>query len=335
MLLESCVSQPECNSDTRSHCKAWLEQLLAEIPTVILDAKEQHATAGEVAVVPDSVAIDGERVTDAEVLAGHKEHELDPGEHTFVFRRAGAQDVTLKRDIRASRDSKRIAVPVLFRPLPVSIRFDVKERQSRGDMIPVVPEAILIDGAPVRHREAMAGIAPYEVAPGKHTFVFMRAGSAPVSVEQEIAASPSSPIVISARFEATRKPEVAPSATVVEPAPEPKRSGTSWGAIGLGTAAVGAVGLGLGVYFGAKAMSLQNDAKCPENKCGADGDPSVLRDAKSAANVSTALFVAGGILGIGGLAILLLSPSPSSAATVRLRSVASGEVAGAVLEGAF
>jgi hypothetical protein len=85
---------------------------------------------------------------------------------------------------------------------------------------------------------------------------------------------------------------------------------------GLAVAGLGVVALGIGGAFGIVAIQKQSAAGCPNNVCGPSGNPQTLRDAVTAANVSTWLFVGGGVLAAGGVALWLLAPpaSPGSAA---------------------
>lgn len=309
VVLKSCVSQPECAPESRSDCEKWLSDVLEEIPTIVLDAKEQAANGTFSIVVPDSVTIDGEAITNPQVLAGDKDYEVDPGNHTFVFRRAGFPDVTVTQDLRASRASKKIAIPAVFRALPISVTFDVKERRAKGDDVAIAVDSILVDGVPVKNGNAVAGAAPYDVPPGKHTFVFMRAGSAPVSVERELTSAAGSKIVLSVRFaEKATPPSVSPPPAIEPPPDEAPSSARSWVLGSTGVVAFG--GLAVGTIFGIKAISKNSDAGC-------DGDdfcdrPDARRDAQSAGSVSTAGFVVGGVGAAAFLATLLFWPSSST-----------------------
>jgi serine/threonine-protein kinase len=91
---------------------------------------------------------------------------------------------------------------------------------------------------------------------------------------------------------------------------------------GLITAGLGVVGLSVGAAFGFDAIAKKNSAQtsgCSGAACSA-GAASVRDGARSSANVSTALFAAGGALAAGGLALWLFIPhgsaGPSMAALV-------------------
>jgi hypothetical protein len=106
-------------------------------------------------------------------------------------------------------------------------------------------------------------------------------------------------------------PVVAVPVTVVVPAAQ----SSSWRIAGLVTAGVGVAALGVGSAFGIVAMNQRNDAGCPGNVCPDEGGASTLRGAKSSANVSTALFIAGGALLGGGLTVWWLSRKSGGART--------------------
>ena len=99
---------------------------------------------------------------------------------------------------------------------------------------------------------------------------------------------------------------VAPPVARVPPEPAPAAS-SPWRTVGLATAGAGVVALGVGTAFGVVAMNHRNSAGCPGNVCPDDGSASTLRGAKGSADVATALFIAGGALVGGGLAVWWLS----------------------------
>ena len=111
--------------------------------------------------------------------------------------------------------------------------------------------------------------------------------------------------------------------------------------VGLATAGVGVVALGVGTYFGFRAMSKNDDSKphCSPNDetlCNAEG-VALRDDAFSAANTATGFFIAGGALAATGLVVFLTAPSsPDKAATApALRFVASGSSAKLSFGGAW
>jgi hypothetical protein len=82
--------------------------------------------------------------------------------------------------------------------------------------------------------------------------------------------------------------------------------------VGLVTAGLGVVGLGVGTVFGISAMGDKNDAHCTSNNvCSSQTDAQKLKDAGSAAGLSTIMFIAGGVLAAGGITLFAVAPSSS------------------------
>lgn len=79
---------------------------------------------------------------------------------------------------------------------------------------------------------------------------------------------------------------------------------------GITLASVGVVGLGVGTAFGIIAMGKKSDVDelCPDDTCATPEGITLNDEAKTAGNVSTAAFIAGGALVVGGL-VLWLVPS--------------------------
>ncbi len=80
----------------------------------------------------------------------------------------------------------------------------------------------------------------------------------------------------------------------------------------------------LGAFFGPTAAHEQSTAHCPDNKCTQpNSDREALVEAKDAGNLSTAFFIAGGVLTAGGLTMFFPSPagapSPGGAGTKSAR----------------
>jgi hypothetical protein len=101
---------------------------------------------------------------------------------------------------------------------------------------------------------------------------------------------------------------------------------------GLVTAGLGVVGLGVGGVFGLSAMGDKNDSHCTSsNVCSSSADAQKLKDAGSAATMSTIFFIAGGVLAAGGITLFAVAPSSSVqvAPTVGLGS------AGLTVQGGF
>jgi hypothetical protein len=80
--------------------------------------------------------------------------------------------------------------------------------------------------------------------------------------------------------------------------------------IGIVTAGLGVVGLGLGTVFGVEASSKKGSAGCDSNSvCPTTTALNTLSSAQSAGNVSTGFFVVGAVLAAGGIMMWALAPS--------------------------
>ncbi|MGD0524228.1 MAG: hypothetical protein ABSE49_03735 [Polyangiaceae bacterium] len=151
---------------------------------------------------------------------------------------------------------------------------------------------------------------PFAVEPGPHALQASAPRKTTWSTTVETKADGATTAVTIPRLEdLPAPPPVAPPPprdAVIVPAPLPPSPGP-WRTTGLVTAGAGVVAAAFGAAFGVVAMNQRNDAGCPENVCPNEGSASTLRGAKSSADVSTALFIAGGVLVGGGLTLWWLS----------------------------
>jgi hypothetical protein len=114
-------------------------------------------------------------------------------------------------------------------------------------------------------------------------------------------------------------PRVAPGA----PPPPPAGFWTGLRIGGVVAGGVGLVGLGVGAAFGATALSKKSasnaDGHCVVNKCDATGSAD-RASGLSAATVSTAMFVAGGVVLAGGITMIAVGgPAKSKGPEAALR----------------
>lgn len=185
---------------------------------------------------------------------------------------------------------------------------------------------VAMDGVPIAER--LDG-SPFAVDAGAHTFTFTRDAAAPIEVKAVVQPRQKN-IEVRATFS---KAGAAPAPPTAEPDRTPSSSKRVLPIVGLVVAGAGVVGLGLGTFFGLTAAQKQSDAHCPDNKCTQpNSDREALVDAKDAGNLSTAFFIAGGVLTAGGLAIFFLSPRAGSK-SARLRPSFGSNGASVVLEG--
>jgi hypothetical protein len=107
-----------------------------------------------------------------------------------------------------------------------------------------------------------------------------------------------------------------PAQRPIESTPE-KSAAMPWQTIGIGTAAVGLLGVGFGTGFGIAAQSNRNSAL---SACGAGGiqrcqelgvssATSAWTGAKTDATISTVGFVTGAVLLAGGAVLYFLAPT--------------------------
>lgn len=116
-------------------------------------------------------------------------------------------------------------------------------------------------------------------------------------------------------------PQLVEEASEVAAPPLPERSGpdtgATWRGIGLGTAGVGVIGVGLGAVFGLLAKSTRDEAlsHCTADRaCDAEG-VRLGEAADAKATVSTVAFVGGGVLMLTGAVLYLTAPRASSVGT--------------------
>jgi hypothetical protein len=91
---------PSCPEDIRKECLSHVDEVNAEIPTVIFAAKD--AAGADLSAV--KVMMDGEVL--AERLEGSA-LSIDPGTHTFTFERAGQASVTKEFTIQQAQKDRR------------------------------------------------------------------------------------------------------------------------------------------------------------------------------------------------------------------------------------
>jgi hypothetical protein len=74
---------------------------------------------------------------------------------------------------------------------------------------------------------------------------------------------------------------------------------------------VGIVGLGVGAYFSARAISKTNelDKACPDTSCADPSHKTLQDEAHSAATAANVFVISGAVLLAGGVVLYLTSPS--------------------------
>lgn len=119
------------------------------------------------------------------------------------------------------------------------------------------------------------------------------------------------------------------------PPPAAKPGLTTGQTLGLVVGSVGVIGLGIGTYFGVRAIGKNSDAEpfCRDNRCVQSGID-LTDKAKSAARAANIAFAAGGALvAIGG--VIFLSTGAHDADRVALAPLLGPNTAAASISGSF
>jgi hypothetical protein len=215
---------------------------------------------------------------------------------------------------------------------PMLIRLSILTRSSGVE--------VKLDGNLV---ERAALSTPIPVDAGKHTIEATAKGKKPFSKVIDLTDKAKTPTVEIPVLE--DEPVAAPSAgeaahedpgaIVVTPPPQekPKGSWTGRKTLAVIVGGLGAVGVGVGAYYGLRAESTWHDTLGYCNADYACSDPGIdlAAQSKRFASYSTIGFAAGGALVAGGVILFLTAPRPKTAAAAVLSHVAVGR--GSILVG--
>ncbi|MBX3188781.1 MAG: hypothetical protein KF819_17315 [Labilithrix sp.] len=176
--------------------------------------------------------------------------------------------------------------------------------------------------------------SPVPIDSGRHVIEASAKGKKTFSTTLEASEKNKSPSVDIPQLEndpdATK---VAPT-TVASPretVDEPPSSGSTQRILGIVAIGAGAVGVGLGAFFGLRTSSLWSDAKarCSEAPVRSAGDVGGLEcdqtgvvlatDAQNAGTASTIAFIAGGALLAGGIALYFTAPTGNTSSSTAMR----------------
>jgi hypothetical protein len=158
------------------------------------------------------------------------------------------------------------------------------------------------------------------IDPGKHTVEAAAKGKKPFHTTIDVSERVKSPAIEIPALEdepqqkaETPPPPSPPSKPPKETVEDDKGNGRmpTQKILGLVSAGVGVVGLGVGSFFGLRTSSLWNDAlaHCNQNaECDREG-VQLAADAKSAGNISTIAFIAGGAFLVGGAVLFFTAPT--------------------------
>lgn len=156
-------------------------------------------------------------------------------------------------------------------------------------------------------------------------------------------AATTAPVVTAPPVVSGPPPQAAPLAAQPPPERPADKPGASGGSVlkPLGIVAIvgGVLAAGGGTFFGLQAISRYNDSNANNHcdaisVCDAEGKSARL-DARSAGNLSTGLFVAGGVLLAGGITMVVVSGSQPSAPRAALTPTVSTQGGALSLRGAF
>jgi hypothetical protein len=204
---------------------------------------------------------------------------------------------------------------------------------------PVYGEAVKIDGVAIGQASWTSALP---LDPGDHVVEATAGQHKPWSGTLHVAVGPSraSFVVPPLEDEAGAAPRPAAATTLTEPPSEQVASGNGRRTLGFVLLGAGAVGLGVGTFFGLRSLSLKSDvdAACPvDRKHCSPAAPAAYDDASSAATLSTIAFGAGLVAaGVGAYFVLAAPRRSSSTATRVIPSVASrGDGGGLSVLGEF
>jgi hypothetical protein len=194
---------------------------------------------------------------------------------------------------------------------------DVERETARLDAI--VPKLRIVAGGPmppdvvIRLDTVELGLAglgvPLPVEPGTHTLQVSAPHKASWSTRVETAGDGATTPITIPPLEDESSPALPPAPAFRAAAARlPPPESQSWRTVGVIATATGVAALAGGTVLGLVALHQRDVASCPGNVCPDEASANTLRAAKSSADVSTALFIAGGVLAAGGLAVWWLSP---------------------------
>ncbi len=219
-------------------------------------------------------------------------------------------------------------------------------QSARAALEPRVPTVrIVAQGAPAATAklddQPVAVGTPVPVDPGTHRLVVSAPGMR--DAQATVAISERQRLDVPVRLDAAGSDATPAAASPSGPAgdagssPEAAHGAFPWRTVGLVAAGAGIVTLGVGTYFGIEAKSKNDQSNNSPGGCVQDNCPQAAaqtrRDAISAGNTSTVLFVAGGVLAAGGIVLWLVAPSSEGGSGVSVTPVALGAGGGLTLAG--
>ena len=256
-----------------------------------------------------------------------------------TFREAGssaqAQGETDRARVASARADR-------LQPSLSKLTLRVAPRTAQLDGLRVTRDSVLL-------ASALLGIA-IPVDPGKYHVVASADGYQSFQADIEVAANgDNKSLEVPALKPAPTAPAVAPAHdtssgtapasldSTASSAPVPSH----WSKLRTAsyvTGALGVVGLGIGSYFGVKAIAKNSDAEshCPRgNQCDDAAGESLTKEAQRAAVLSNITIGLGAAFAIAGVVLYLSHESREQAARVELHPLIGRDLAGIGLGGAF
>lgn len=226
--------------------------------------------------------------SEASIKAGN-DHKLRAERQQLLVCAAASCPTEIRKECTRRVDEVNAAIPTLV--------FEAKG--EAGDDLSEVK--VTMDGEVLAERLDGSALS---VDPGEHTFTFETTGQAPVEKKLVVREADKQ------RHEAVQfgTPRTGGGD---HPAATPSGGHSTQKVIAAVVAGVGVVGLGIGGTFGMLAISKKNDAEkiCPAD-CVDQKGQQAWTDAKSAGNISTIAFIAGGAALATG-AVLWFTAGPS------------------------
>lgn len=247
--------------------------------------------------------------TEASLESGN-EHHLRTERTQLLVCAAATCPIDIRKECVRRIEEVNAAIPTIL--------FEAKD--ATGNDLSAVK--VTMDGVPIAER--LEGV-PLSIDPGPHIFVFEAAGHLAVTrrfVLRESEKDRRERIVFGAARAAGATPQNTavsgePTATMQAPFFSPTAESTKEGlgtqkVLGVTAGGVGVAALAVGSAFGLAAISKKDRAQeeCP-NLCATQSQVDDWRDAKTAGNVATALFVAGGVALAGGAILWFTAPAPA------------------------
>ena len=242
---------------------------------------------------------------------------------------AAAQGETERARVGAQR-ADRLA-PTLSRlalQVPAENRIEGFELTRNGQPVREASWAVAVPVDPGEH--ALAATAPGRLSWSQK--VIVRTGGERAEVQVPVLAVDPNAAAQTDATPMVAPPPAQPAPPLAHTATPPAQPASTWPVqrtIALIVGGVGVVGLGVGAYFGARAISKNNDAdtaakdSCVTDddvmKCGSLEPVNRTEEAEDAATLSTIFMVGGGVLAATGIALFVTAPS-DEAPEVALRA---------------